>query len=37
VPHYIADVDVEARLRERLTISPAIRRVIVDYLASSPH
>ena len=37
VPHYIADADVEARLRERLTVSPAIRRVIVDYLASSPH
>ena len=37
VPHYIADTDVEARLRERLTVSPAMRRVIVDYLASSAH
>jgi hypothetical protein len=37
VPHYIADANVEAHLRERLTVSPAIRRVIVDYLASSPH
>ncbi len=36
VPHYLADVDVERQVRERLTISPAVRRFIVNYLRSSP-
>jgi tripartite-type tricarboxylate transporter receptor subunit TctC len=32
VPHYIADASVQTQVRERLTISPAIRRYIVDYM-----
>lgn len=37
VPHYTADADVEARLRQRLTVAPAMRRYILDYMTKAQH